>query len=369
MSDSHINTMFVYSSQQSIRLNSLDAFRGITIAGMLIVNTASMAPSIHPWLAHADWNGCTLADGVFPFFLFIVGVAMAFSLAKSTQARQPNRLLYWRLLRRAGILFGLGLLLNGFWTYEWGTFSLTGVLQRISLAYLATAAIVLTLPRRVQWLVTAMLLIGYWAAYSTFPIPAPQADAVRGEIGTFGIMSSFGMMSTIAIVLMGYFTGAWLQTAVVTTKIRSSHQSMTLVLFGLSCSGLGQLWSLWLPINKKLWTSSYALFTVGLALLLLAACYELIEVRGYCRWSDPVRVLGLNAIFVYVGSELMMKLLEKTHVGSGIRSPSTYQWLYEHLLPSWTPAPTGGFLIAVGTLVLWWVVVFYFHRRRWSIAI
>ena len=354
---------------QSIRLNSLDAFRGITIAGMLIVNTESLAPSIYPQLAHADWNGCTLADGVFPCFLFIVGVAMAFSLAKYTQARQPRRSLYWRLLRRAGILFGLGLLLNGFWTYEWGTFGLTGVLQRISLAYLATAAIVLTLPRRGQWLVAAVLLIGYWAAYSAFEIPAPQADAARGEIGTFGIMSSFGMMSTIAIVLMGYFTGAWLQTEIVTTKIRSSHQSMTLVLFGLASSGLGQLWSVWLPINKKLWTSSYAMFTVGLALLLLAACYELIEVRGDRRWSDPVRVLGLNSIFVFVGSELTIQLLEKTHVGSGTQAPSTYHWLYEHFFSNWAPAPTSGFLFAAVALVFWWLVSYYFHRQHWSIAI
>ena len=204
--------------------------------------------------------------------------------------------------------------------------------------------------------------------YSAFPIPAPQA-AVRGEIGTFGIMSSFGMMSTIAIVLMGYFTGSWLQTEIVTTKIRSSHQSMTLVLLGLSCSGLGQLWSLWLPINKKLWTSSYALFTVGLALLLLAACYELIEVRGYRRWSAPVRVLGLNSIFVYVGSELMIQLLEKTHVGSGTQARSTYLWLYEHLFSTWAPAPTGGFLFAAVALVLWWLVSYYFHRRHRSIAI
>ncbi len=358
--------------QQSVRLQSLDAVRGMTIAGMLLVNTASLAPSIHPWLAHASWHGFTLADEVFPCFLFIVGVAMAFSLAKYSQNHQPTPALYWRLLRRGVILFALGLLLNGFWTYEWGTFGITGVLQRISLAYLATAMIVLTLSRKAQWGITALLLIGYWLAYTAFPIPEPKAVAdglTHGEVGTFGIMSWFGLMSTTAIVLMGYFTGAWLQKEVVTEKIRSSHQSMTLVLFGLGSIGLGQLWSLWLPINKKLWTSSYALFAVGLALILLAACYELIEVRGKRRWSYPVQILGLNSIFVFIASELMIKLLEKTYVGVERGSLSSYQWLYEHFFLSWAQAPTAGFLLALVTLILWWLVAVYLHRRHWSIAI
>jgi predicted acyltransferase len=124
----------------SRRLQSLDTFRGITIAGMLLANIASLAPAIHPWLAHSQWNGWTLADLVFPFFLFAVGVAMAFSLAKYSGDRQPTSAVYWRLLRRGAILFGLGLAIEGFWTYEWDKVGVSGVLQRISLSYLATAA-------------------------------------------------------------------------------------------------------------------------------------------------------------------------------------------------------------------------------------
>lgn len=359
-------------AQQSIRLHSLDTFRGIVIAGMILVNTASLAQPIHPWLAHAYWNGCTLADWVFPFFLFIVGVAMAFSLAKYTEDLKPTRALYWRLLRRGVILFALGLMLNGFWTYEWGKFGITGVLQRISVAYLATALIVLKLPRKAQWATTVLLLIGYWVAYAAFPIPEPEYVAeglTRVEIGTFGIMSVFGMMSTIAIVLMGYFTGVWLQVEVATKKICTSRQSMTLVLLGLSSIILGQLWSLWLPLNKKLWTSSYAMFTVGMALLLLAACYELIEVRGQRHWSHPAQVLGLNSIFVYIASELTIKLLEKIHVGNGIQAPSSYTWLYEHLFLSWSGTAAAGFLFALVSLMFWWLVAYFLYRRHWLIAI
>lgn len=362
----------MYSPKQSTRLHSLDAFRGITIAGMILVNTASLGKSVHPWLAHSFWNGCSLADCVFPFFLFIVGVAMAFSLAKYNQDCKPTRALYWRLLRRGIVLFALGLMINGFWTYEWGTFQITGVLQRISLAYLATVLIVLNLPHKAQWGITALLLVVYWGGYLTFSVPEPvyrPDDLTRTEIGTFGIMSWFGMMTTITIVLMGYFTGTWLQAKSMVKDLRTSYESMTLVLFGLSSIVLAQLWSLWLPINKKLWTGSYVLFTVGLALLLLAACYELIEVRRQQRWSYPAQILGLNSIFVFTASELMIKLLEKTHVGTGSNSPSSYIWLDEHLFLKWSGSATSGFLFALVLLLFWWLVAYGLYRQRWLITI
>jgi len=357
---------------QSLRLQSLDTFRGITIAAMILVNVADLAPSVHPWLSHAYWNGCTLADWVFPFFLFIVGVSMAFSLSKYSQGHKPTKALYWRLFRRSVVLFALGLAINGFWTYEWGKFELSGVLQRISLSYLATALIVMKLPRKAQWGVAALLLIGYVIAYVAFPIPEPKyvADGMpHGEVGTFGVMSWFGMMNTIFIVLMGYFTGIWLKLGTMTDELRTSSQSMTMVLFGCSSIVIGQLWSLWLTINKKLWTSSYAMFTVGLALLLLAVCYELIEVRKYHRWSYPAKVLGLNSIFVYVSSELAIKLLEKTHIGISSDAPSTYNWLEQNLFLNWTAPTTAGFLFSLLILIFWWLVAYYLYRRHWLIAI
>ncbi|NMF60552.1 DUF1624 domain-containing protein [Pseudanabaena yagii GIHE-NHR1] len=355
-----------------MRLQSLDAFRGITIAAMILVNVADLAPSVHPWLSHSYWNGCTLADWVFPFFLFIVGVSMAFSLSRYRQDHKPRRALYWRLLRRSVILFVLGLAINGFWTYEWGKFEISGVLQRISLSYIATALIVLKLPRKAQWGVTVLLLIGYAIAYAAFPVPEPKYVAngmPHGEVGTFGFMSWVGMINSIAIVLMGYFAGAWLHAEVEVKKLLSSYQSMTLVLFGICCMALGQIWNVWMPINKKLWTSSYAMFTVGIALILLAVCFELIEVRKYYRWSYPAKVLGLNSIFVYVSSSLMIKLLEKTHVGSDNSAQSTYNWLEEHLFLSWAEPTTAGFLFSLSTLAFWWLFAYYLYRKHWTLAI
>ncbi|HEY9597229.1 MAG TPA: heparan-alpha-glucosaminide N-acetyltransferase domain-containing protein, partial [Cyanophyceae cyanobacterium] len=144
----------------SKRLISLDVFRGITIAGMILVNMAGVADQAYPPLLHSDWNGCTPTDLIFPFFLFIVGVAMAFSLSKYTHSPVTKGGIYWRIIRRSLILFALGLFLNGFWNYDWSTIRIMGVLQRISLTYLFASLIVLKLPRKGQWIAAALLLLG-----------------------------------------------------------------------------------------------------------------------------------------------------------------------------------------------------------------
>lgn len=380
------------SAKPSTRLRSLDVFRGIAIAGMLLVNKAGITGDVYPWLAHADWNGWTFADLVFPFFLFIVGVAMAFSLAKYTADNRPTKAVYWRILRRGIILFALGLMLNGFWSYDWSTIRIMGVLQRISLAYVVTALLVLKLPRKAQWGTAAVLLVGYWLALAVIPVPGYGAGELT-RVGNFGayidrlVIGSthlyagdqfenmgdpeglFGTLPAIATTLLGYFTGAWLRTTVVIKGLRSSEQSTTLAMFGLGSLIVGQVWSIWFPINKKLWSSSFVLFTAGLALLLLAACFELIEVRGQKGWGKPLEVLGLNSIFIFIASVLVIKLLVKTNIGSGEEAPSTYTWLYEHLFLSWSGPATAGFLFAFVTLLFWWLVAYGLHWRRWYITV
>ncbi len=382
--------MFHEQQTPSKRLTSLDVFRGIAITGMILVNMVGVADQVYPPLLHADWNGCTLADLVFPFFLFIVGVAMAFSLSKYTDIAVASPLdkessggLYWRIIRRSAILFALGLLLNGFWNYDWGTIRLMGVLQRISLAYLFAALIVLKLRRKGQWAIAALLLIGYWLAMSFVPVPGYGVGNLTREgnlgayidrliIGTahlykgdkFNSMGDpeglFSTLPAIVSVLLGYFTGEWLRKQPV-----KSRTSLNLVIVGLSCLVVGQVWGFWFPINKKLWTSSFVIFTTGWALLLLAACYELIEVRGRGRWGRPFEIMGLNAIFVFVASVLMIKILVKTHIGTGENAPTTYTWIYEHLFVPWAGAMNGSLLFALVTVLFWWVVLYGMYRRRW----
>lgn len=302
-----------------MRLTSLDVFRGITIAGMILVNMAGVADDKYPPLDHADWNGCTPTDLVFPFFLFIIGVAMTFSLSKYTTDNKPTSAVYWRIFRRAAILFALGLFLNGFWNKGFGTFDLNsirlmGVLQRISLSYLFASLVVLKLPRKGQWILAGVLLIGYWLTMMYVPVPGygagvltrdgnlgayidrliiPQAHLYKGDGFNFlgdpeGLFSS---IPAIASVLAGYFAGNWIRNQTVQSRI-----SIGLGLFGIGCLIIGWVWGWTFPINKKIWTSSYVVFTSGWALLLLSACYELIEVRLIRRWSKPFEIMGLNAI-------------------------------------------------------------------------
>lgn len=373
--------------KQSLRLTSLDVFRGIAISGMILVNMAGVADQVYPPLLHADWNGCTLADLVFPFFLFIIGVAIAFSLSKYTEGNQAGWSIYGRIVRRSAILFALGLLLNGFWNYDWGTIRIMGVLQRISLAYLLAALVVLKLPRRGQWACALLLLIGYWVAMSVVPVPGYGVGNLSREgnlgayidrliIGTahlykgdqFNSMGDpeglFSTLPAVVSVLLGYFTGQWLRTQPV-----KSRTSMDLVIIGLASIVVGEVWGFWFPLNKKLWTSSYVVFTTGWALLLLAACYELIEVRQRRRWGKPFEIMGLNAIFVFVASVLMIKILVKTHIGTGENAPTTYTWIYENLFMPWAGAMNGSLLFALVTVLFWWGVLYGMYRQRWFVKV
>ena len=375
------------SQKISARLISLDVFRGIAIMGMIVVNMVGVSDRSYPSLLHADWNGCTLADLVFPCFLFIVGVAMPFSLEKYTNIHKPTPRVYQRILCRSAILFALGLFLNGFGNYDWSTIRIMGVLQRISLAYLLASLAVLNLPRRRRWLLVIVLLIGYWLAMSFIPVPNYGAGNLS-RVGNFGAYidrliigtahlykgDNFnsqgdpeGLFSTIpavVTVLLGYFSGEKLRS-----QPLNSRTSMNLVLMSISSLILGQLWGLWFPINKKLWTSSYVLFTAGWALLLLAVCYELIEVRQRQRWGKPFQIMGLNAIFIFVASVLLIKIMVKTPIGSGENAPNIYTWIYTNLFASSAGELNGSLLFALVTLLFWWAVSWGMYRLKWFIKV
>lgn len=373
----------------SKRLTSLDVFRGITIAGMILVNMIGVAgdKNVYPPLLHADWNGFTPTDLVFPFFLFIIGVAMAFSFSKYKEGNKPTPTVYWRIIRRSLILFALGILLNGFWEYNWGSLRIMGVLQRISLTYLIASLIVLNIPRKGQWAIATFLLVGYWFAMSLIPVPdygmgnltrvgnfgayfdrliIPTAHLYQGD--DFNGMADpeglFSTLSAVVSVLFGYLTGDWLRQQ----PIKSST-SMDLVMLGLSWLVIGQVWDFWFPINKKLWTSSYVIFTTGWALLLLAACYESIEVRQRQRWAKPFEMMGLNAISIFVASVLLIKFLVKTKIGTGENAPTTYIWVYNHFFTPLVGAMNGSLLFALVTVLLWWIVSYAMYRQNWFLKV
>ncbi|QIR35520.1 DUF5009 domain-containing protein [Tolypothrix sp. PCC 7910] len=378
----------------SQRWKSLDVFRGIAIASMILVNNPGSWEHIYSPLEHAEWNGCTPTDLIFPFFLFIVGAAMPFSLSKYTQENRPTKAVYWRIGRRALILFALGLFLalfsltldfwlNGAPASKFATIRIMGVLQRISLAYFISAIAVLNLQRRALWILAAILLLGYWAAMQLIPVPGYGAGNLTPEGNLVGYCDRLilgqqhllggkpfdpeGLLSTlpaVVTVLVGYFTGEWLSK-----QPQQSRTSINLVIGGMSCILVGHLWGFLFPINKQLWTSSFVIFTSGFALLLLAACYELIEVRGLKWLGFPFEIMGLNAIFAFVGSGFVARILIKTHIGNSSDAPTTYTWIYEHLFKPWAGALNGSLLFAMTTVIFWWLILYFMYRRSWYLKI
>ncbi|NET62125.1 MAG: DUF1624 domain-containing protein [Symploca sp. SIO2E6] len=370
------------------RLVSLDVFRGMAIASMILVNNPGSWNHVYPPLLHAKWHGFTPTDLVFPSFLFIIGVAMAFSLAKYTKENQPTAAVYWRIARRCALLFALGLFLNGLtlvldWllngkSIDWSTFRILGVLQRISLAYLLATVAILNLSRVKQWILAGVVLLGYWGAMALIPVPGYGAGdfSPEGHLGGYidrfivgaqylykgGPFDPEGLFSTIpavVTVLLGYFAGQWLRSQSV-----KSNTSIQLVLAGLSCLVLGYLWSFLFPVNKALWTSSYVVYSAGWDLLLLAACYETIEVRNWRRWGLPFEVMGLNAIFLFVGSGIVARILHKTRIGTGDEASSTYAWIYENIFQSWAGQLNGSLAFAIATVLLWWLILYIMYRKN-----
>lgn len=254
----------------STRLVSLDVFRGLAIAGMIVVNMVSVAaPYGYPVLQHAEWHGCNPADLVFPCFLFIAGVAIAFSLAKYLDGSTPIAVAYWRILRRAVLLFAIGVLLNLLGN-SLSTVRILGVLQRISLAYLFAALAVLHQPRKGLWRLAIGLLIGYWLAMMLIPVPGQGAGVltIAGNLSGYldrllipsthlyqwdgfnGMGDPEGLFSTlpaVVSVLAGYFTGDWIRR-----QPSSSKTSTVLALISIGCLIVGLFWNEVFPINKKL---------------------------------------------------------------------------------------------------------------------
>lgn len=371
-----------------MRLTSLDVFRGIAIAGMILVNNPGSWTHVYPPLLHAEWHGYTPTDLVFPFFLFIVGVAMAFSLRKYAKENRTleqylPRHLYLRIFRRFLILFSLGLLLNGFPNYDLSTLRIMGVLQRISVAYLFSAIAIFNFSRKQLRLLFLLILLGYWGMMQMIPVPEYGAGNLtpEGNLGAYidkmilginhlwrgGPYDPEGLFSTIpaiATVLIGYITGDWLKQQSIKTET-----SIRLIIMGLSFLIIGHLWSFLFPINKALWTSSYVLVTGGWALLLLTICYEIIEVRGWRKWAYPFKIMGLNSIFLFVASGWVGRILIYTHIGNSTDAPTTKTWIYEKAFQSWAGSLNGSFFFALTTLLFWWLISYGMYHKGWFLKI
>mgnify|MGYP001058085168 FL=1 len=359
------------------RLVSLDAFRGITIAGMLLVNNPGSWSHIYPPLRHAEWHGWTPTDLIFPFFLFIVGVAMTFSYGKLLARGASRRELLAKAARRSLILFGLGLLLHGFPAYDLSTIRVPGVLQRIAIASFCATAIVLAVGMRGRAIAAAALLLGYWALMTLVPVPGvgPGVLEPGKDLGAWLDRAIFGTehlwvysktwdpegllstMPAVATVLLGVLAGHW---------IRSDRPDRVrvagLLAAGAAATLVGLAWGHVFPINKNLWTSSYTLFTGGLGALAFGACYGVIDVLGYRRWATPFIIFGTNAIAAFFLSGLGARILGLIHVG-GEESVTLKAYLHETLFASWL-RPVDASLAFAATYVLVWLAAMTVLYRK-----
>jgi len=361
------------------RLTSLDAFRGLTIAGMILVNNPGSWSYVYAPLRHAEWHGWTPTDLIFPFFLFIVGVAIPFSFRKRLERGDARGDLVRHVLRRSGILFGLGLLMAAYPRFDLANLRIMGVLQRIGLVYLVAAPAFLYLGRKGRGALAVILLLGYWALMTQVPVPGFG----RGDLSPDGNLAAYldrlvfghrlwqdtwdpeGLLSTLPAVvtsILGLFTGEWLLT-----RRAAGGKALGLVGAGVAGLALGLLWGRSFPINKSLWTSSYVLFTAGAGLLLLAFFYWSMEGRGWKRWTLPLQVFGMNAIAVFVASGLVAKQMGLVRVGSEKVPLKT--WLFDHAFASWAGPLNGSLLFALSYVLAWLAVLWVLYRRRIFIKI
>ncbi len=459
----------------SRRLESLDVLRGLTIAGMLMVNNPGTWAHIYWPLEHAAWNGWTLTDLVFPFFLFMVGMAMMYSFPKRLEQGSTSRQLLLHVVRRA-----IALMLLGWWGSTWsrllwpgesfheasGVGQAAAVLLRIGFAAGVLAAVVLlagTRRPRAWWItfgIGAVLSIGglavlgfddslartiaglripgvlvrigvcyFLASAIWFATPTPRAIAwwIVGLLGAYAVwmllipIPGFGMpdldmafptaetplgqlfsnwcfyvdyhvlgthtwsvrqlyddagqliwsfdpegvlstVSAVGSVLLGTLAGMWMRRK----DLDDSAKLNGLFLAASWLMGLGLVMSIWMPINKRIWTSSYTVFTAGMALLCLAVLFHAIDMKGWRRWSVPLRSYGRNAIFAFVASGMMTTALGRITVGaySGRGTTSAKEWTYDLLLAATGHPEFASFLFAIAFVAFWAGVAYWLDRRK-----
>lgn len=358
------------------RLVSLDVFRGITIAGMILVNNPGSEHAYWP-LNHAAWDGWTPTDLIFPYFLFIVGISITLALSRRVEVGGSRTDLLLKIAKRSLIIFLLGVFLNGFPFFHLSAIRIPGVLQRIAVCYfLASLIFIYTSWKTQTWLALA-LPIGYWVLMTQVAAPGFHA----GDLTRQGSLASYldrlllaghiykrdydpeGILSTIpatATTLLGVLAGHWLRSA------RAALEKVAgMFVAGMCALGLGWIWNAWFPINKALWTSSYVFFTGGIALLFFAVCYWLIDIQNYRRWSKPFVIFGANALAVYFLSSIVGRMMALWHIARANGAPGNLKtFLVDHLFASWLTPMNASLFWAITYVLFWLAVLSVLYRKN-----
>jgi predicted acyltransferase len=350
------------------RLVSLDVFRGITIAGMILVNNPGDWSHVYAPLEHAAWHGWTPTDLIFPFFLFIVGVAMPFSFNRRLSLGDTKLKLWRHIVNRSSLLVLLGMILTGIPDFNYYSKLLLDVLQRIGVIYLFAGTLVLLVGTVAQAVLAVAFIVLYWVLMTVIPVPGYGAGilAPDGNVWQYvdhlltagwhnhgeGILS---LIPSISTVLFGSLTGIWLRTE------RGPYEKAAWM-FAAGAVGLaaGAVMDTWFPINKLLWSSSYVVFTVGFALQMLAFCYLVIDILQIRRWAMPFLVFGMNAIAVFFLSSLTGKVLGLLGVIPAV---------FNALFASWLPPYDSALAYALCYVLFWLAIMSILYKKRIFIKI
>jgi predicted acyltransferase len=397
-------------TERSERLLALDVFRGLTVAAMLLVNDPGTWSAIYPPLAHAPWHGWTPTDLIFPFFLFIVGITTQISIGARRARGDDEGAIRRQILKRGALIFLFGLLVNGFPFFTWGAvdgnadpsflarvldrpehWRIMGVLQRIGIAYVISALIATRVNVKTQVIVTAAILVGYSIVMRALPVPDsngtpgyllldnPQAtmaaywdrfflDWSRFGLGNHlwassrtwdpeGVLSTAGAIGT---ALLGNIAGWWLaQKNSLPDRINGLFAGGAMAMMG------GLMWNWVFPINKSLWTSSYALFTAGFAAVSIATIMWLVDVQQWKRWTKPFVIYGTNPMVAFVGSGVLARciytLFKVEYNGQVIPVQGA---IYQSLFASWLSPVNASLAFALSFVLFFYVVLTFLYRRN-----
>lgn len=364
------------------RYLALDVLRGLTIALMVIVNTPGSWSNIYAPFMHADWHGFTITDLVFPTFLFVVGNAMSFSMKKMENL--PQSVFLKKVFKRTALIFLFGWLLNAFPFYDyssetgytminWGEVRLLGVLQRIALCYMLASLVLYYLGNKGAMVFSAISLFGYWAVMYFFgdaqdPYSLNGNAALKLDLWLIDVKNLYtgegvpfepeGILSTfpsVVNVIAGFWAGKFIQN---NGNNADTVKKILLSAFGLIVLSL--IWDMGFPINKKIWTSSYVLLTVGLDLIVLGFLIMVIEVWQKRTWTYPLEVFGRNPLILYILSGVIITLFNEIRIGD----QSIKGILYQNLFTSWLGPKDASLLFSIAYMLLIWVIGLWMDKRK-----
>lgn len=443
------------------RLVSLDAFRGMTIAGMVLVNNPGTWSAIYGPLKHAEWHGITPTDYVFPFFLFIVGVSISIALGKRKTEKAGSDI-YKKVITRSLAIFATGLAISALplfvmgdtniaWPLKWiaaisiiaslyflflrnfkvafslialwavivfgslimgsdvawynvGQMRIPGVLQRIAVCYLIVSLVFLHTNWKQQAAIGIALLLVYWLLMTVVHVPGCDVTTIDDKACNLAawldrtilteahiwrsakVFDPEGILSTVpalATTISGVLTGTWLtqkykdndesegsQATIKDDQAGDLRKAVGLFFMGTILLAIGWTWSLVFPLNKSLWTSSYVVYTSGLALLTLGFCYYVIDIKGYKRWARPFVIFGVNALALFVFSGIMARVMGMIRIlAADEKTISLQQWIFNNLFLSWAEPINASLAYAISFILLWLFLMWLLYRRRLFIKI